>query len=854
MEVKDALSLFLDICLKQRTLPQSLETLGIHGDYVGKVGMLQRNLFYDAIKRYAKPVSDTVRLVCSTYFEATIRDCNSKVSAREMSKRFAQFMTECLALPVDTASAFVIPLGATGKDAERIKDGLHFCFNEIFDNLKDRGTFDIEPIAGEIADFAQRLDEQRCCKLDNSASLYINKFRKRLHLENAHEVGASLESIYVEPEYVHCTSPTEEKNVDAPLRKVVEAFVNNEAERFDCLDNEARVITLLGQPGVGKTSFLQFLVSEHARGRFCPKLSSVYCIPLCELASSEFSAARRPLKFIRDALGLAERDLDDTLLILDGLDELCLVLSAGTSINDFYLSLIRDADSYNNCHILVTSRLNYVSAILSPANPTTVFELKEFSWANAEKMIDNIAAARKKDVSEEVKQSLMLRFKDSPFLTVPLLLYTVIALEIDVSDIDETGQLYDRIFAEMTDRTYGVVGRQKFSDAADPRELARALASEMRCRGRKYLDSFEAKAALSKIDASLPEGEAREAIEKSYGLTFFYEKRHPELFAPEFLHLTFVEFLAAEQIYLTLVRAIEMNEVSDFDEGLVFWWEQMDYLFAGAYLSAQVVAFFRYKVESNQDRLPKESLLSTMLEWLFSSYLGKGMVYSAGSEDMENCVEKASRLFVSYWRLMKCLYPDDSIMSMIDPIERTDFFHFLRVASRYSETPLSFTNENLSLCDLRDLDFSYCDLSGADLSQSNLSYSRFRESMLIDTDFLCSCLDMVDFTGAHMRGARIAYTCYETARFDDIDPYSGPEPDDIYCEMMRKYDTGVDLPSEPEHFKIDTFPHGPFSIDSRQHASGKFHGLYYVVVDPEDEEEHADLIAKMETAQEFWEE
>lgn len=857
MEVKDALSLFLDICLKQRTLPQSLETLGIHGDYVGKVGVLQRNLFYDAIKRYASPVSDTVHLVCSTYFEATIRDCNLKVSAREMSKRFAEFLSECLPIPRESAWAFVIPLGEAEDDLIRTKDSLIACFNEIFDSMKGCSIFEPEPVANEVIGLASRLREARGCRLDNSTNLYLNKFRKRLHLERAATSNVSLESIYVEPEYVHCMDPYKERRIDAPLKEVVEAFVRNDVSRFGKLDGEARVMTLLGQPGVGKTSFLQFLINEHALGRLCPEVESLYCIPLRDLANSEFTAAHKPLKYIKDGLGLDERGLDNALLILDGLDELCLVLSAGGSINDFYLSLIRDADNYRNCHIIVTSRLNYVSAVFSTTEPTIVFELKEFSWPKAEMMIAKIGSARGVEIPRETVDSLGWRFEDYPFLSVPLLLYTIMALDINVSDVNEIGQLYDKIFAEMTDRTYGVSGRQRFSEIADPRELARVLASDMRCRGRKYLDSYEAAKALSRADLSLPEGADREAIEKSYGLTFFYEKRHPELFAPEFLHLTFVEFLAAEQIYTTLARAIEINSTSEFAEGLILWWKEFDYLFSGADLSDQVLEFFKYKVESNHDHLPKETILSTMLEWLFSAYLDKGMVYSAGSTDIDNCVVKASRLFVGYWRLMKCLRPDESIIDTLDPNERIDFFHFLRIASRNSDVPLSFRNENLALCDLRDLDLSYCDLSGADLSQSNLSYTRLRECNLEGANLLCSCLDMADFTGAHMDGACIAYAYSESARFDDIDVMPAVFPNNDLGYSGSDYDEDMIDSSDgdiPSHMRVETPHRYSLIIDEEQEASGTFVGLAYEVMKPEDDEARSDLLAKRNDARGFWEE
>lgn len=826
MDVGKALKRYVEICMGQTTMPHSFVKWGLDESYAEELGVVPNNLIHNALVR-PNPVSETVHRVCSVVFRASIDGANKKISARMMSKRFAEFMTECLGVPKKTADSFIIPLNVDDDDPllKHAKDDLIACFDLVFEDMMGRSTFDEVETASSISEIAERHEARRFKRLDDSSELYLNKFRKRLHLEEASGSSASLESIYVEPEYVYYPNSDAEINIPASLEEVIEDFICGDVSKHANMDHQARVFTILGQPGVGKTSFLQFLISEHDKGRFCPDVESVYCIPLRELASSGFASSERPLMFIKNALGIGSEGLSDTLLILDGLDELCLVLSAGASINSFYLSLIRDADSYRNCHVLVTSRLNYVSEVFGKADKAIVVELKEFSWNGAEEMIDKLGIAREKAIPKAIVASLRDRFESYPFLTVPLLLYTVIALEINVGDINEIGQLYDRIFAEMTKRSYGVGGEQQFSQAFDPRELARAFAADMRCRGKKYLDAYEAAAVLSRISSKFPSEErTREAIEKSYGLTFFYEKANPDAFAPEFLHLSFVEFLAAEQIYLSLSQSIEQNKASEHDEGLVRWWEEMDYLFGGAGLSDQVVDFFRYKVESNEKTLPKEEVVQTMLDWLFIAFLDKGMVYSAGSEDVDNCVTKASRMFVAYWKLMKCLYPRQSILEKADEYDKSEFLLFLRIASRQTDVAFSLQCENLSFCDLRDLDLSDCDLTNADMSRSNLAYSRFLRADLSGANLLCSNLDMVDFTGADMNGTNIAFTSSKTACFDDL------------------------------QFDLAKYPNKTYglTIDENQKASGIFDEYPHSVMIPETDEIRNELMSNQKDAREFW--
>lgn len=836
MEIKDLLRQFVTTCFGQITLPASLQAWGLSEKYSDLLGcQIPRKIFFDAVTGYKKPISDSVYSTLATLFEASVFGCLKQIPAGKMSKRFSRFLAECLRVPENIAESFVIESGSDEIELEKKRDNLLTCFGMIFDDLRnEQGTFDEAEIVRKIKAFANSRTGSNVPGLDNSYTLYLNKYRKRLHLEKAGDASLSLEDIYVEPEYVYCQNSFDEIKVEASLKNVVESFVSNEVLKYGPFDDEAKVITLLGQPGVGKTSFLQFLVNEHELGRFCPSVKSMYCIPLRDLASSEFTSTSRPLQFIKNGLGLDEEGLNNTLLILDGLDELCLVLSAGTSINSFYLSLINDTDSYSNCHIVVTSRLNYVSEVFNSASPTIVFELKEFSWESAKAMIGAIGEKRKRTVPKPISVALENRYEAYPFLTVPLLLYTVIALEINVSDVSEIGQLYDKIFSEMTKRSYGVSGEQLSSGVFDPRELARAFAVDMRCRGRKYLDAYEAEKVLSRIRSALPDEEIwsilpkkeseREAIEKSYGLTFFYEKSNPETFAPEFLHLTFVEFLAAERIYLTISKAINMNKESDFDEGLIYLWKEMDYIFSGADLSDQVVDFFRYKVKANEQRLSGEEIVETMLDWLFAAYLGKGMVYSAGSEDLDNCVVKASRMFLSYWRLMKCLFPKSSILADVDPYYKSEFLIFMRTASRHAEFTFSLCYEDLSNCDLRDLDLADCDLTGANCCRSNLAYSRLLRSNLNDVNMQCSNLDMVDFTGASMEHTNISYAYSKTACFDDVQARYLEPVDEIL---------------------------GP-TIDEEQEASGVFADIPHVTMVPKREEERQELIIGREEVREFW--
>lgn len=797
MKTEDVLMEFAKAVLGQPTFPENLAVKGPSVEVTETLGKVNRNIFYTA-KNYKHPFSESVIFVIETIFRACVEGELSSISPALEVGRFIEFVRRCFPSTKGPLSSFEVASFPEDERCEEVRKILIKCVEEMLDLLAvdlngvDINEHAIVSLVDSHAYKAAGVRRKPIPAIDDESHRYASTFNKQLHLDRMRKEDVTLKQIYVEPEFCYCPNDTDEIKVEAPLKDLVEAFVHDRLSDHGDFAPRANVLTLLGQPGVGKTSFLSFLCDSHYHGGFCRDVDAFYCIPLRELANTEFAVTDRPLKYICETLRIDPAGRERKLIILDGLDELCLILSAGASINDFFFKLLEDAEKCDDLKVLVTSRLNYVSAVFNKDLPSAVFELKEFSWAQSREMIDKIEKARSDEIPESLVRSLKERYEDYPFLTVPLLLYMIVALGIDVGEVSEIGQLYDRIFDEMSCRKYGLEGKQEFSTVIDPREIARSLAVEMRRRSQKYLDASEAKMVLESIDAKLESKEQRDAVEKGYGLTFFYEKRHPDVFAPEFIHLTFVEFLSAEQIYLILSESISMNKASEFDEGLIYWWEQMDYLLSWSDLSEQTVDFFRYKVESNKDDLPINELVDALLDWLFTAYLSKGMVYKAGSEDMEDCVVKASRLFLNYWRLVKCLKPSESVLSTRDVFERQEFVNFLRTASRNTEVSFSLNYEDLSSCDLQDLDLSDCYLIGANFDDSDLSYSRFVEANLTQAHLSSCKLHMVDFEGAKMHGANISFSECETASFRNI------------CCSFRDVNTGAEIIGPPIEGDPDT--------------------------------------------------
>ena len=67
-----------------------------------------------------------------------------------------------------------------------------------------------------------------------------------------------------------------------------------------------------------------------------------------------------PVEYLRRALGKEEEEFDESIILLDGLDELYLGLPAGESSMDFFNKLVYRCSERSGCRFVITSRADYI--------------------------------------------------------------------------------------------------------------------------------------------------------------------------------------------------------------------------------------------------------------------------------------------------------------------------------------------------------------------------------------------------------------------------------------------------------------------------------------------------------------
>lgn len=738
-EAKNLLRDLFKETMGQKTLPENLGEWGLSDQARSMIGNPARNLLQTA----GSPISDVVCNVCKVLFGEAIEGRLTKVTQLKFSTGLMEFVRTVLGIEEEQLLLLEIRPSLDYSQRNAAVRLNRTCCNAILDRLRVNKNVDV----GKVAEDVLSIIEQETCKtrgarrcVSNEISSYGRRFTQTLHLEGGRKCKASLKDLYIEPPFAVLAPDKSKLASPCGLERLVELFAKDELDDLEGFDSPCNALTILGQPGSGKTSLIQSLASRHLEKMFLPEMG-LCIITLRELASSGFADDRHPIKWLESQLESSE-GFRDSLIVLDGLDELSLVLSAGETIDGFYRRILDDAVSLG-CKVVVTSRPNYIEPVFDEnRNAWQTIEIENLTLNDAEEMVGRLECARGEKVSQKAISAIMSRWDTyQQFLGIPLLLYTVLALGIDMTQVKGRCGMYERIFEQMHRKAYSERGETNFAATVDPREIARALASEMRRKGRKYLDSQEASDVIKRFASDLASEEEGAIIENGYGMTFFYESGSSDRFAPEFLHQTFMEYLAAEKIYSSASK----HTARDDEEAVQEWWLEFDYLLSGAQLSAQTVSFFCHLAKKNEQIMSIRDLTSRMLMWLVDVYAPAGMIRALSND--QGALEKSATLFVNYWRLVKAPNSCRPMLIALDWRQRKTFFDTFRVVSHVrGRNWINLTNEKLERMDLSYIDFAGCSLKGCNLKKANLTGCNFSKANLADANLEeakteCACFD-----------------------------------------------------------------------------------------------------------------
>ena len=203
---------------------------------------------------------------------------------------------------------------------------------------------------------------------------------------------------------------------------------------FICKQKESdkKIALIFGLPGVGKSSIVAYMAGDY----FKTESNSIFVL------LSRLNYTGNLLGSICDYLNIKTEELENKYLILDGLDEIANVADAENMLVNF-IDLINRR--YREINVFITLRENYIDI-------RNASYIEYYAKCNIAK-IEYFGKIQMVDFHKKFTRNcidinrLELLIKEREVFGIPLLLYIIYSLNLNVTDTDDKYKLYEKIFS-----------------------------------------------------------------------------------------------------------------------------------------------------------------------------------------------------------------------------------------------------------------------------------------------------------------------------------------------------------------------------------------------------------------------
>jgi len=568
------------------------------------------------------------------------------------------------------------------------------------------------------------------------------------------------------------------------------------------------ILIILGQPGQGKSSsFLRtidLLLREH-KGT----MENIFLVRLRDIESAA-KLIDDPLSVICKHLKLGdESQLKDSLLLLDGLDE--LYMSQGLTlpqIHDFVGKLRKQLknDHAPGIRIALTSRTNYLKLDDLSAEDYLIVHLADMSldqqkeWLRRyRKHYEQDCVLTESDLEKVAKDESAAYQKIRELINQPILLQMIAASGMQIDGNANSALIYKELFDKLIKRDWspedGQLDKFKKLTADDLRRFLRTLALHIYQKPSNHeyarrLD-FEQEGPLKDETERLAKKLGMDELPlkdmvKDLLVSFYFqevqrdseEKRRSndsDNYAYEFLHKSLQEYLVAEKIWETCKTKLLAKEEGEFRiQKTKEVYELIAPLFEPKVLT-QEVADYLQEIISN-DAVTDKGSLKQRLKHFLPGLLNASFLLKHEHKDGEPApLDKMLGNFFGYWTLASALIipqkvdmPDEKAQKAdierenLIPGEKVVFAHLCVLLQR-----AHFRRLRLYLQDLSGADLSGADLRGADLRGAYLIGAYLRGAYLHGAYLRGAYLSGAYLRGAVLQGCILWSQNWEGAKFEN---------------------------------------------------------------------------------------
>lgn len=363
----------------------------------------------------------------------------------------------------------------------------------------------------------QAIQSQTCNVVTDLSGRYRRNWTKPLFLERIN--GKRLCDVYLSPDCKIAEQPFS-------LAERLQDFLDGN-DGFD-------MRVLLGHPGSGKSTAITWLLNQ-------PDLIQNRKVRVYRFADFEDidwtgRPNNLPSHILKDA-GLKTSDLNNSILILDGLDE----INMGEQQTKF-LNALLDWENANNFRLIVTCRITRI---------TELSKIESLCWEICP--FDDSKIIQFSQIYDEGSKAAdlsVLLTQDKSLVSVlgiPFILYMILALNIDLSEHSSLVTIYNQIFSLTSDKS--IYLRQNYDDA---HPVTKEEIKQIHCFSQKvavsmwenapqqaYLKKSEYEAIATSICEGTPDSRLHDILIGQY---FMEGQENHELY---FIHRSLYEYFVA---------------------------------------------------------------------------------------------------------------------------------------------------------------------------------------------------------------------------------------------------------------------------------------------------------------------
>lgn len=576
------------------------------------------------------------------------------------------------------------------------------------------------------------------------------------------EKGMRLSDIYVEPQYgIHesCVDSEKEpfkssqtKSGFYSVGESAQQIILEKIEGWFMVQNKIknpRLTLLFGYPGQGKTSFIKRLLHDRI-SKFPHKRTYLvhlrYIADTKELRNNPFpllekEIVRQASLYLGDAV--PEINLFNALLVLDGLDELCIKSDMSSQdIDEICRELERSAQQYPGLRILLSSRYGYVNIERLFDRNILILQLAQFTVEQQNDWLARYNAFHPQCHLNTIKlknYNELIKFKPlKELITQPILLHMVASLDQDISDSVNRAAIYTKLFDQLVQRPWSREGNIEALRGVRPsmlREAVQDMAHAIYHSEKGYLHKSNLK-KLPKVIELQRILDNRLDIWRTVMVAFYIdevrksvhrenEDDHEFDYALEFLHKSLPEYLCAEKIWRSIGEEFLESKPKKADYDLNSLYD----IFGEKIISREIAQYLNQIIQ-NDTNLDKEALYSRLTQY-FNEFLACDFLPEKGVRNPINIIRAN---FYGYWTILSNLNPKQNLLDDFTSNER--FFRLLKLLT-YDQICFEF---DLSNQNLRFISMQGANLEGAKLQSTNLEGAK---------------LQGINLQGAKLQGANL---------------------------------------------------------------------------------------------------